>query len=130
MSEQQQPRPDAAPDAGPQDPVVLLLTTFPDREQAEAAAHAWVDAGLAACVHVAHAGTSTYRWQGAIESAEEVQVTVKTTAGCLQALSDALQRTHPYELPEVLLVSPAGGSGAYMDWVRLACQAPSRSAGP
>jgi uncharacterized protein involved in tolerance to divalent cations len=29
---------------------------------------------------------------------------------------------HPYELPEVLLVSPAGGSGAYLDWVRRVCR--------
>ena len=130
MSEPPPPTPDAAPGAVLQDPVVLLLTTFPDREQAEAAAQRWVEGGLAACVHIAPSGRSIYRWQGAVESADEVQVTIKTTAECLEALSEALYKAHPYELPEVLLVSPAGGSGAYLDWVRLACQGPSRSAAP
>jgi len=65
-----------------------------------------------------------------VETADEVQVTAKTTAGKLEALSEALRRTHPYELPEVLLVSPDGGSGAYLDWVRAACQVPARPAAP
>ena len=128
MSEPQNHPLDAARGLSEQDPVVLLLTTFPDQEQAESAARGWVEAGLAACVHVAPAGRSIYRWQGMVESADEVQVTVKTTAGNLEALSEALQRSHPYELPEVLLVSPSGGSGAYLDWVRLACRSPARSA--
>ena len=128
MSKPQTPKPDTAPEASPQDPVVLLLTTFPDRERAEAAARGWVEAGLAACVHIAPVGRSIYRWQGVVESAEEVQVTVKTTADHLEALGEALQKAHPYELPELLLVSPDGGSGAYLDWVRLACQPDTRSA--
>jgi len=128
MSEPQNHPLDTTPGLSEQDPVVLLLTTFPDPEQAEAAARGWVEDGLAACVHVSPVGRSIYRWQGAVESAGEVQVTAKTTAGNLEALSEALQRSHPYELPEVLLVSPAGGSGAYLDWVRLACRSPARSA--
>ncbi len=128
MSEPQSLPPDTTPGLSEQDPVVLLLTTFPDPAQAEATARGWVEAGLAACVHVAPVGRSIYRWQGAVESADEVQVTAKTTADRLEALSDALQRSHPYELPEVLLVSPAGGSAAYLDWVRLACRSPASSA--
>lgn len=123
-----QPIPPDSPAApGPDEPVVVLLTTFPDRDQAAAVARDWVEAGLAACVHLAPAGLSIYRWAGAVESAEEVQVTVKTTAGCLEALSAALHAVHPYELPELLLVSPDGGSEAYLDWVRQACSTPSRA---
>ena len=118
----QTPTLEIATGATPHEQVVLALTTFPDREHAAVAARAWIEAGLAACVHIAPAGRSIYRWQGAIESGEEVQVTAKTTAGRLEALSEALHRTHPYELPEFLLVCPSSGSSAYMEWVRLACQ--------
>lgn len=138
MSKPAPPAPDApgvpAPTAAapvtvdPHDPVVLLLTTYPDQAQAESAARAWVEAGLAACVHVGAAGLSVYRWQGAVEVSGEVPVTAKTTAACLEALSALLQASHPYELPEILLVSPAGGSGAYLDWVRQACAPPSNGA--
>jgi len=129
MSEQPHPAPEPTLAASAEEPVVLLLTTFPDREQAEAAARSWVEAGLAACVHLAPAGVSVYRWQGAIETQGEVAVTVKTLASRLETLTEALQRAHPYELPEVLLVSPAGGSGDYLDWVRQACR-PDSPAGP
>ena len=101
--------------------VVLLLTTFPDAASAETAAQVWVEAGLAACVHIAAAGRSVYRWQGAVETAEEVPVTVKTTFGRLEALHEVFKASHPYELPEVLLVFPGGGSEAYLDWVRQSC---------
>lgn len=106
---------------GPESGVVLLLTTFPDREQAEAAARGWVEDGLAACVHIAAAGRSVYRWQGAVEAADEVAVTAKTTATRVAALHEALRACHPYELPEVLLVSPDGGSDAYLEWVQASC---------
>lgn len=116
------PAPDPLHQRGePQAAVMLLLTTFPDRERAETAARAWVEAGLAACVHIAPSGRSVYRWQGAIETADEVAVTAKTTTDRIDALHEALRVTHPYELPEVLLVSPEGGSEAYLDWVRGAC---------
>ncbi|MBU3693987.1 MAG: divalent-cation tolerance protein CutA [Rhodocyclaceae bacterium] len=121
------PETDATPPqaAQPAAAVVLLLTTFPDRERAEAAARHWVEAGLAACVHIAPAGRSVYRWQGAVEVAEEVALTAKTTAERVEALHEALRHDHPYELPEVLLVSPQGGSEAYLGWVMDACQPPA-----
>jgi periplasmic divalent cation tolerance protein len=130
MSIPQAPASEPLVEPGLEEPVVLLLTTFPDRQQAEAAARAWVEAGLAACIHIAPAGLSVYRWQGVIETQAEVAVTVKTILGRLEALAEVLQRDHPYELPEVLLVSPAGGSGVYMDWVRATCGAISRGEVP
>jgi periplasmic divalent cation tolerance protein len=105
----------------PQAAVMLLLTTFPDRERAETAACGWVEAGLAACVHIAANGRSVYRWQGVVETADEVAVTAKTTTDRVEALREALRASHPYELPEVLLVSSDGGSDTYLDWLRGAC---------
>jgi periplasmic divalent cation tolerance protein len=100
---------------------MLLLTTFPDRERAETAARGWVEAGLAACVHIAASGRSVYRWQGVVETADEVAVTAKTTSVRVEALREALRASHPYELPEVLLVSPDSGSDTYLGWLRSAC---------
>lgn len=108
--------------AAPAPGVVLLLTTFPDRERAEAAARDWVAAGLAACVHVAPVGTSIYAWQGTLEASAEVAVTAKTVATRVEALHEALRSAHPYQTPEVLLLEPAGGSTEYLDWVRSACR--------
>ena len=46
------------------DPVLLLLTTCPDRASAERIAHALVGERLAACVTRLDGAQSTYRWQG------------------------------------------------------------------
>lgn len=114
--------------AGTDSTVVLLLTTFPDHERAAAAARIWVEARLAACVHITAAGHSVYRWNEQVETAEEVTLTAKTTADRIGDLQQALRRDHPYELPEVLLVWPGGGSEAYLEWVRGACR-PTSAAG-
>ncbi|WP_410584144.1 divalent-cation tolerance protein CutA, partial [Bacillus sp. SIMBA_005] len=76
------------PDA---DPVHLLLSTCPDAESAERIARALVAEGLAACVTRLPGAHSTYRWNGAIESADEVQLLVKTRGKRLQAAIDRLR---------------------------------------
>jgi periplasmic divalent cation tolerance protein len=129
MDAPHRPTSDASP-CQPVDPdlaVVLLLTTFPDHRLATQAAHHWVESGLAACVHIAAAGQSVYGWNGGLETAQEVTLTAKTTAACAGALQEALQRDHPYDLPEVLVVRTDGGSAAYLDWVRGICRPASRS---
>ena len=103
------------PDA---DPVHLLLSTCPDAESAERIARALVAEGLAACVTRLPGAHSTYRWNGAIESADEVQLLVKTRWERLQAAIDRLRELHPYDLPEALAIRAEAGLPAYLDWIR------------
>ena len=62
--------------------------------------------------------TSTYRWDGAIEHADEVLLLAKTWDDRLEALVATLRARHPYEVPEIMAVPAAGGLAAYLDWVR------------
>jgi periplasmic divalent cation tolerance protein len=98
-------------------PLCLVLTTWPADRDVDAFAQGLVTARLAACVHVLPAGASTYRWQGAVESAREHQVIVKTTRAALAALEAQVRAAHPYELPEWLVVEVTAGE-AYGDWLR------------
>jgi periplasmic divalent cation tolerance protein len=98
--------------------VMLILTTVPDAQSARRVAEALVGERLAACVTVLGAARSTYRWQGAVESADELPVLVKTTAGRWPALRDRLRALHPYEVPEMLALRAADGWPPYLDWVR------------
>lgn len=100
------------------DAVLLVMTNVPDRETAETIARALVDDRLAACVNVMSPCTSVYRWQGAVETAAEVPVFVKTTAGRYAAVEQRIRALHPYELPEIVAVSAGPGLPAYLDWVR------------
>ncbi|GHE31113.1 divalent-cation tolerance protein CutA [Vulcaniibacterium thermophilum] len=97
--------------------VLLVFSTCPDAASADAIARALVGEGLAACVTRLPGARSTYRWQGAVEEAEEVQLLIKTTRPRLQALAERLRALHPYELPELVAVEAQGGWAPYLQWI-------------
>lgn len=96
---------------------LLILTNLPDQASAQALASTLVTERLAACVNVLAPCRSVYRWQGAIENAEEVPLLIKTTAARYAALEAAIRASHPYELPEIIAVSLAHGLPEYLMWV-------------
>jgi periplasmic divalent cation tolerance protein len=98
--------------------VLVVMTNAPDRQTAETIARALIEARVAACVNVMSPCTSIYRWQGAIEFADEVPVFVKTTAARYAEVEALIRRLHPYELPEILAVPAGRGLPGYLDWVR------------
>lgn len=102
--------------------VLLCLTTCPDAASAERIAAALVEEHLAACVTIVPGLRSVYRWQGAIERADEHLLLIKTTADEYPALQARLQTLHPYELPELLAVEAVDGLPAYLQWVADAVQ--------
>lgn len=99
------------------DEVLLVMSTLPDRDSAQALARILVESRLAACVNVLAPCVSVYRWQGAVEETAEVPLVIKTTARRYAALESALRAHHPYELPEIVAVPLARGLPGYLEWV-------------
>lgn len=97
--------------------VILVLTQVPDLPLAKRIAHLLLEEGLAACVNLAPPALSMYRWQGAIEGAEEVGLRIKSTQDRQAAVIARLQALHPYDVPEILVVPVVDGLPAYLDWV-------------
>lgn len=97
----------------------LVLTTWPADRDPEAVATALVSDRLAACVNVGAPMTSHYRWEGAIEHTQEMQLVMKTTPERVAALTERLRALHPYEVPEIVVLD-ATASVAYGAWVRAA----------
>ena len=97
--------------------IVLVLTTVPDDDRADAMARILVDERLAACVNVHGPMRSTYRWNQKVERDAERQLVIKTTRDRLPDLEKRLKALHTYELPEFLVVAIEGGSAAYLGWV-------------
>ena len=96
---------------------LLVLTTCPDAESAEALARGLVEAGLAACVNVVPGLRSYYRWEGRMESASEHLLVAKTRSDRYAAVEGAIRAGHPYQLPEILAVPVAEGLTEYLKWV-------------
>lgn len=100
------------------DEICLVLTTCPDRDTAERLAAMLVEQRLAACVTAGAEVTSTYPWQGQIERDREIPLTIKTSRARIHALKQELVVHHPYEVPELLVVSISDGLDEYMQWIR------------
>ena len=96
---------------------ILVITNLPDRASAERLSQALIEQRLAACVNILAPCTSLYRWQGKIETAEEVPLVIKTLQVHYDKVEAAIQNFHPYELPEIISVAVNGGLPAYLDWV-------------
>jgi periplasmic divalent cation tolerance protein len=109
--------------------VTLVLTTEADAGRAERLARELLEAGLAACVSLRPL-RSLYRWQGAIETSEEVEVLIKTGPERLAALRRRLLELHSYTTPEWIHWS-AVSDGAYGLWLQrsLSPDAPPPAAG-
>lgn len=92
-------------------------TTTDARDEASALAQSVVQARLAACAQITGPITSTYWWDGQVEQDDEWLLLIKTSADCLDALTDHLNERHSYDVPEVVAVPITGGSRAYLSWV-------------
>jgi periplasmic divalent cation tolerance protein len=104
--------------AHPDTDIVLVLTTVPVALDVDELVRLLVEQRLAACVNVLPPMRSTYRWKGAIETADERQVLIKTTRRRLADLQSSLAARHPFEVPEFLVLPVADGSAAYLQWLR------------
>ena len=96
---------------------LLVLTTLPEREAADALARTLLAARLAACVHIGATVRSLYHWRGQIETAEEIPLAIKTLASLYPRLEAAIRRHHPYELPEIVAVPISDGLPEYLEWI-------------
>jgi periplasmic divalent cation tolerance protein len=96
---------------------LLILTNLPDVASAEKLARALIESRAAACVNVLAACRSIYRWQGAVETAEEVPLLIKTTAANYPRVEALVRAQHPYELPELIAAPITHGLPAYLDWL-------------
>lgn len=102
---------------------IALVTCPPDR--AEDLARILVESRVAACVNVVPRIGSTYRWNDAVERADEALLLIKTTSARFEELKRTLLAHHPYELPEVIAVDIAAGHAPYLDWIALCVSPPA-----
>lgn len=101
----------------PPDGLLLALTTIGSREEAESIARTLLDERLVACANLLPGCRSLYLWQGALEEADETLVLFKTTRNRYRAFEERLRALHPYELPEIVALSPDAVLPAYAAWV-------------
>jgi len=84
---------------------------------AEKFASQLVEERLVACVSILPAMRSIYRWDGAVERADERQLLLKTSSTQLAALEARIRVLHPYDVPEFMVIPITDGSADYLTWL-------------
>ena len=96
---------------------IHVHTTTATEADAQRIASALVERRLAACVHVSGPITSTYRWQGKVETAQEWHCVAKTRRDRYAAVEAAVIELHPYDTPEIVATPIVAGSQRYLTWL-------------
>jgi len=96
---------------------IQVVTTAATKADAQAIATAVVSKRLAACAQVIGPITSTYWWQGRVETADEWLCIMKSRQDLYEALEKAIRQVHPYKVPEILAIPVVLGSQDYLEWM-------------
>lgn len=96
---------------------IEVRTTAAKREDAARIARALVEKRLAACAQIVGPITSTYWWQGKIETAEEWLCLAKARKEDYRKIERAIKELHPYQTPEIIALPIDAGSTEYLRWV-------------
>jgi periplasmic divalent cation tolerance protein len=96
---------------------ILVYTTYPSIVEAEQAGRALIERRLCACVNILPGMISHYRWQGAVERAEEVVMIIKTRASLAEGVRTAVKEMHSYTTPAFLVIPVESVDPAYLDWL-------------
>ena len=102
------------------DELVILYTTWPDAETAEACGRAAVEEKLAACANLLAPMRSIYRWEGEIQAETETPMLLKTTAGAAARLRELILRYSPYDVACILAIPTDSAicNPEYVAWAR------------
>ncbi|PZV18205.1 MAG: divalent-cation tolerance protein CutA [Pseudanabaena sp.] len=96
--------------------LIVVMTTFPEINQAQSTANLLVEEKLAACVQVMPTMMSTYIWEGKLCHESEHLVLIKTLQTNYERLVSRLRSLHPYETPEIIAIPAIAVDCDYLNW--------------
>ena len=91
----------------------IVLSTFADGDSAARIVKTLVTEKLAACGTIIPGARSIYTWNGIVEDNAEVLVLFKIATANEQVFYKRLKELHPYEVPELVSLSPTQWDDAY-----------------
>lgn len=96
----------------------ITFVTCRDAREGRRIAEALVRERLAACVNLVPGITSLYVWEGKLERSRECLLLIKSRGALSRRLERRVRALHSYQVPEVVSVRIASGSGDYLRWLR------------
>ena len=97
--------------------IVSVYAVFATEAEAERIGRQAVEERLAACVNLLGPIRSIYRWQGAVQQANEVAAIFKTTQAQADLLITRVAGLHSYDVPCIAVWPIDKLLADYADWV-------------
>jgi periplasmic divalent cation tolerance protein len=95
---------------------IIVLSTYPDEQTAAKISRKIVESKLAACVNLTEI-RSLYWWNDKIEDSKECLAIFKSTSSTSKMLREAIAKSHPYEVPEIVEIKMNSVSSSYLRWM-------------
>ncbi len=96
---------------------IFVYTTFPNPEEAAAAARTIVERQFAACANIFPAGRTFYQWNGGVVDTAEAIVIFKTKADLWENLRAAIEALHSYEVPAIISFTMNDANAPFLAWL-------------
>ena len=95
----------------------LVYVTAGSDAEARKIASAMVEERLAACANILGEITSIYRWEGSLQTENEVAFILKSQPHLIKKLTARVTEMHAYECPCVIAMPINDGNPEFLKWI-------------
>ena len=100
------------------DDLIMVYTTFAQKDEALRVSRYLVKEKIAGCVNILSEITSVYEWEGKLEETSEIAVLIKTVKSKQDLLIEELNSQHSYDTPAILVMDITAGHTGYLEWIK------------
>ena len=96
----------------------IIMTTYPAKpKELKQFIYRILGSKLAMCVNKINYVKSYYIWEWKIKNDNEKILLIKTSEDKVKKLQAFLDKNHPYDVPEILILEPNEVNESYLNWV-------------
>ena len=95
---------------------VIIISTYPNKRVITKIANQLVKEKIVACVNISKI-SSIYSWKNTVENTSEYLALFKTTQKNKKKLKEKIQKTHPYDVPEIAEINLNSINKSYLKWI-------------
>ena len=97
--------------------MILILSTFPNKEEAKKVGRGLLKERLIACYNLFPV-ESAYWWKGKITEDNELLIIAKTKGENFEEAEKFIKRRHSYDVPEIISVKVDKVSAKFLGWLK------------
>lgn len=95
---------------------MIYITTETEEEAERIASHA-IEERLAACANIIPGMKSVFRWEGKIQTGEEIILILKSRMDLLGRITDRVAELHSFSCPCIVALPIADGNPEFLQWI-------------